>query len=1099
MANFFSIQDGDLSNISTYGYSLTGAEVMNNTTSTMLLTSSLYSAVNNSDGLTLSAIAIHLSARSVNPTGTLGLTLHRSTSSIILAESLNETYAISSFTSYDGSNNLLSPLPQNWQILKLSNPLSTNNGDVINYSLSTSSPNQLSLIVGAKVIVDPINVNRLLLNGNPILTSFKPNANFDDSIYLNATNWLTVSANSRFSLSADFTIEFWVNGAAGQTNDGAFHKTLFSIGASTNSNELVFSRFNGTTANDNFALRSNTTLLAGTIPICNSNWHHVAINRYNNILGLYVDGVRSVSASNSTVYSAGTGLPIAIGAFNNSANGRFLGYINQFRIVNGTAVYPTSSFTPPTSILQNIPNTVLLILNGIRYDQALITNNSTLPISADSIHIGGALKGLTTEPRTITARTSSFQNIYIHNQGTLTFPLTSSTTLNLNGSAGLQITSDGTLNIGTSSTFIPLSTTHTINLSNTQIDVHNGGNFNVYGFPETTTTSLVSTHPIGSRVFTVTSTVSNNWRVGDVLSFKPNLSARRSFDELILSSFIAPNVFTTTSNSLCTHTGSADQFTFIPDVYNLSRNVIIQGSSSINRGTIRTIDAGKTYLNYATLSNFGINSSNKTGLVIGNNSNGSVVLSGITINSDNTSTVNNIAPLTGRTLQNTTINNNIINRSNIVSLASLSVNNVSISNNYILSSGGTALNLTNLSGSINMSNNTTIGSLSYGTYIASNTLNGLYGANNYNSGLQGMMISGTNTGTIVGGGLNSARDGVYVDTSTSNLSGLAFQNIIANNNTSVGFKVSGNNLNYLTPLVLNINGLTASNNSGYGLESYNVTGNLSSLTINNNISGNIITSIGNGSTVFDGLTSVLSGNCVNVLTALNYGQTIIKNALLSSSSLTGIALNINVNKLEEFRLEGSILSATTPLRITSTRSKLEGSYIFHNSNSNAYNLSSLALTGYQTDAYKEGIIVMRENGLSGNHYKYTGAGSISFDKINVKSPNTVSERLTPWSTITNLRSTSKLIPVNIGDSLTISVILQRSSGYTGAAPRLILVGNASLGYYDSVLATSSQTSGWETITGTIPASLNIGVVEVYVDCSGNVGSGYINIDSWDLY
>jgi hypothetical protein len=50
MANFFSLNDGNLTDASAYGYSLTGAEIMNNTTGTMLLTSGLYSANVFSDG-----------------------------------------------------------------------------------------------------------------------------------------------------------------------------------------------------------------------------------------------------------------------------------------------------------------------------------------------------------------------------------------------------------------------------------------------------------------------------------------------------------------------------------------------------------------------------------------------------------------------------------------------------------------------------------------------------------------------------------------------------------------------------------------------------------------------------------------------------------------------------------------------------------------------------------------------------------------------------------------------------------------------------------------------------------------------------------------
>jgi len=249
---------------------------------------------------------------------------------------------------------------------------------------------------------------------------------------------------------------------------------------------------------------------------------------------------------------------------------------------------------------------------------------------------------------------------------------------------------------------------------------------------------------------------------------------------------------------------------------------------------------------------------------------------------------------------------------------------------------------------------------------------------------------------------------------------------------------------------------------------------------------------------------------ISILSATNYNQTIFKNFNVYTKIINTIpSIKISFDKFEDFRIESSNLSSENtfyntnniyyPLSLSSTRSTIEGSYTFHNSNSDIYGLSSLALTGYQTDIFRDGIVVMRENGLSGNHYKYNAAGSISLDTVVVNSPNTVSERLTPWSSTIKLRSTSKMIPVNKGDSIQVSVILQRSTGYNGTAPRLMMVGNASLGYEDTVLTTSSQVSGWETLqSAQLSAATNTGIIEFYVDCSGNVGAGSINIDSWNF-
>jgi len=900
MANFFSLYNGNLTDASVYGYSLSSAEVMTGVSGVSLGIVDAYGPIFTGDGSTISAVAVHLSARQANNT----------TDSLILKLSATgksvqtEYYPISNFTSYNGSNNLLATYPLNWQILKLSAGYVVSNLSSARISLAATTSGVISLIgVSANN-----NFDKAILTNNVILTGSFTNNNVtfssaspfgignDSSMKFNGTNSsLTLDGsvgtyiNNALSFGTrDFTAELfvyfnsinaandyllcWGDGIAG----GSTPKKCTSFILAYVVNKMVFNWYDGTTDNS----------WIGTVSAITPNtWNHLAITRSSGTMYFWVNG--NQAGSNSSQGASNIGTPalgqttFRIGGGATSGPGAGTTYysncyLSNIRIVKGIALY-TSNFIVPTSPLYLI-NTSFSIQNPY-----YTSSNYAYTLPFDNTHLGGAIKLSATEVCTIIADNTYLGNLYIHNQGVLTFPLTSSKTLTLNGSAGLQITSDGTLNIGTSSSVIPLSTTHIINLSNTQIDVHNGGNLNVYGYPKLFTTNLVNDTVSGSRTFTITDNVSSIWKIGDTLTFKPNLTYRTGFDTLTLSSFTGNNTFTTTSASLFTHTGSAT-YANIAGVYNLNRNVIIQGLNLTQRGTIRTIDAAKTIINYASLSNFGINATNKTGFVFGNNLSGSTTLSGIVINSDNTSTVNNIAPLTGRTFRNVIISNNIFNKSNIIAVSSLSVNNINLSNNYILSSGGIALQMNNLSGSINMSNNTTIGSLSYGTYLANNTLTGTYGANNFNSSAQGMYVSGTNTGTIVGGGLNSAKEGVYVDASTGSLSGATFQNILANNNTSVGFKFSGNNLNYLTPVVLNINGLAANTNSDSGFEAYNITGNISGLVANNNYVNGIKTSIGNGPTIFDGISSVIATSISSIPLTLN-------GTSLSSASPFGIGID----------------------------------------------------------------------------------------------------------------------------------------------------------------------------------------------------------------
>jgi hypothetical protein len=52
---------------------------------------------------------------------------------------------------------------------------------------------------------------------------------------------------------------------------------------------------------------------------------------------------------------------------------------------------------------------------------------------------------------------------------------------------------------------------------------------------------------------------------------------------------------------------------------------------------------------------------------------------------------------------------------------------------------------------------------------------------------------------------------------------------------------------------------------------------------------------------------------------------------------------------------------------------------------------------------------------------------------------------------------------------------------------------------DTVLAVGTAPNGtWEQLIGIIQKSQDQSVVEVFVDCSANPNSGYINIDNWGL-
>jgi hypothetical protein len=174
---------------------------------------------------------------------------------------------------------------------------------------------------------------------------------------------LSIAANSAFALgTSDFTIEFWVY-APSQTNT-----FIMDIRGGTDAGYPIIT-FGSSTA----VLRWGPTNTQGTILIGDNKWHHCAITRQSNTLRLFVDGTLDGSTTDSGNYSTQYGLSFG---YNSYGGNNFTGYLSNFRLIKGTALY-TSSFTPPTSPLTAITNTSVLICQSNRLiDNS--TNNFTI-------------------------------------------------------------------------------------------------------------------------------------------------------------------------------------------------------------------------------------------------------------------------------------------------------------------------------------------------------------------------------------------------------------------------------------------------------------------------------------------------------------------------------------------------------------------------------------------------------------------------------------------------------------------------------------------------------------------------------------------------
>jgi hypothetical protein len=127
-----------------------------------------------------------------------------------------------------------------------------------------------------------------------------------------------------------------------------------------------------------------STLIVDSVTMTTGAWVHVAAVRISGATKLYKNGAQVGSAGDGSNYTTSTTTTIGTqGTFN------ITGYISNLRLVIGTGVY-TTTFTPPTSPLQVISGTQLL-LNTTNDDNFIkdssnnnftVTNNGSVTSSA---------------------------------------------------------------------------------------------------------------------------------------------------------------------------------------------------------------------------------------------------------------------------------------------------------------------------------------------------------------------------------------------------------------------------------------------------------------------------------------------------------------------------------------------------------------------------------------------------------------------------------------------------------------------------------------------------------------------------------------------
>jgi hypothetical protein len=178
--------------------------------------------------------------------------------------------------------------------------------------------------------------------------------------------------------SGNFTIETWVN-----FNNVTTQQHLIDCRPPTLNGAYPCLLLDPATVKLSWYI--NATIQMVSAAISANSWYHVAIVRVGPTTTMYVNGVSAASFADSISYANSVNHP-ALGGNTAAFGGVNLnGFLSNFRIVKGTAVY-TANFTPPTSPLTAISGTSLLT-----FQNATIVDNSTnafTPTNVGSVTMG---------------------------------------------------------------------------------------------------------------------------------------------------------------------------------------------------------------------------------------------------------------------------------------------------------------------------------------------------------------------------------------------------------------------------------------------------------------------------------------------------------------------------------------------------------------------------------------------------------------------------------------------------------------------------------------------------------------------------------------
>jgi hypothetical protein len=693
----------------------------------------------------------------------------------------------------------------------------------------------------------------------------------------------------------------------------------------------------------------------------------------------------------------------------------------------------------------------------------LRTTTNAAPAAGDQLQVIGQWSGavaLTSYTVTMdNTATTSFgptvaggppQGMVISKGGTLTFGTAASTNYYLKLKGVCVVAPGGTLNIGTSGTPIPATSTavwemdSVVNVDSNLL-VHGGATCNIYGASKAVISTLLTANVAASgTVLQVVST--SGWAAGDQLALAPTTRTNTEAEKRTIQTVDSGVQVTLTAGVTNAHSGTSPTQ---GEVINLTRNVKIRGVSASLQGSVRIYQEATFSSQYAEYYQLGSGAANFRGINVQTTGTGTCLIQYCSVH-DNT--------VTGSMGFEFDQNN-------------WGGAGVTIENNVLYNISSTAFDGQEAptSGTVSFQNNTIIRAT---------------------VGMQFTAVTGSmqnpSGSSIAACGETVLAGNALVYTISSSATAISWSNLTVHSNNAIGLQC---NNSPATAAMITMTGFKVWRNTlagirpgAAGIDSFNLT--LENCTFFGNIDYNIQINAGcnnlilkNISSNGDSSFSTLYGLALNTNGGLGQHCTYIlmQNCNFSTASgiLTAHTADIDVHTASTFvQLFGqhNVLAAATKVRLPSNM--LPGSYI--------------------------GIGNLGQ--VDGAHKRWFQNGTVEADAA-IYHTAAPSERSTPTTAFAKLESSPKRKVVANGQTVTFSVYIRQSvvgdgAAYNGNAPRLILRSNYGAGITsDVVLDTAALAAGsWEQLTGSSTAVWDDAVLECIVDCDGT--AGWVNVDDW---